>query len=111
MKRRTAFPPCEFDAACRELIRCHPFLSESSGRRSEAHNAAVGGRSTSKHLIGMARDFVAPTRRGLEQASRTAVKLRLWWVIHGKGPKIHLHVQGGAKGPMPRWWRDRYWKG
>ncbi len=108
MKRRTAFPPAEFDAACRHLVRCHLYLSETSWWRSEEHNAAVGGSAVSKHLLGMARDFIAPTRHGLDQAKITARKLGLWCVIHGRGSKIHLHVQGGARGPMPKWWRDRY---
>lgn len=41
---RHPMTPEEFDAKCRELRRLCPWLSETSGARSKARNAAVGGK-------------------------------------------------------------------
>ncbi len=112
MKRRTAMPPAEFDAASRHLMRCHLYLSGTSWWRSEEHNAAVGGHPSSKHILGMARDYVAPTRHGLDQAAITARKLGMWWRIsRGQNGGQVLHTQGLPPGPVARHWRERYGKG
>ncbi len=109
MKRRTAMPPAEFDAASRHLMRCHLFLSETSWWRSPEHNAAVGGKDASKHLIGMARDYTAPTKQGLHQAAITARKVGMWWRISKtKSGAWVLHTQGLPTGPVARHWRERY---
>lgn len=101
---RQPMTPVEFDAACRLLIHRCPWLSETSGRRSAARNAAVGGHAESKHLIGMARDFVSPNTNGLNQAAIKAKDLALWTKVHDVGSGDHLHVQGLPTGPPPSWW-------
>jgi len=103
--------PSEFDAACRELVRLEPYLSETSGRRSVARNAAANGSEVSKHLLGMARDFAADEGHGLQAAETTAEELGLWAVVHDAGSGSHLHVQGLAPGNPPRWWSAKFNRG
>ena len=106
----TRYPmtPAEYDAACRELRRRCPWLSRSSGGRSEVHNREVGGMPDSKHLIDMADDFTSPDVNGLHQAASIAVKLGLWVKVHDAGSGDHLHVQGLPVGPVPEWWSQKY---
>ena len=108
MPDRHTMTPAEFDAACRELLRRHPTLSEVSGQRSKERNKSVGGSSVSKHLYGLAKDFVAdpPDYRG---KTSTCIALGLWFVVHDKSSGDHLHVQGAAPGPLPEWWVEKYW--
>ncbi len=100
--------PAEFDAACRLLIRECPWLSETSGRRSAERNEAVGGHAESKHLLGMARDFVSPSQNGLNQAAIKAQELGLWFKVHDAGSGDHLHIQGLPKGQVHPWWLAKY---
>ena len=93
MVRRYPLTPAEFDEACRKLVRECPWLSETSGYRSKKHNAKVGGSEKSKHLMGMARDYVSGME-GLRQGSAAARNLSLWSVVHDTGSGSHLHVQG-----------------
>ena len=100
--------PMEFDANVRQLTRVCPWLSVTSGYRSEERNSEVGGHPTqSKHLLGMAVDFVSG-ERGLEQGREYARKLGFWTIIHGDPP--HLHVQGlppdGSEDLS--WWFAKY---
>ena len=103
--------PSEFDAACRELVRLEPYLSETSGHRTVARNAQAGGSEVSKHLLGMARDFAADEGHGLQAAETTAEELGLWAVVHDVGSGSHLHVQGLAPGNPPRWWSAKFNRG
>lgn len=105
---RQPLTPAEFDAVCRELVRMCPWLSESSGRRSEERNKLVGGHPESKHLLGMARDFVAPSSEGLRQGNLNAIALGLWTIVHDAGSGDHLHTQGLPVGPVPEWWLAKY---
>lgn len=100
--------PAEFDAACRELVRRCPFLSETSGHRSMARNASVGGDPKSKHVLGMARDFVGPNAEAHRVGAEEANELGLWWLVHDKGSGDHLHVQGLPSGDPPAWWLSKY---
>jgi len=100
--------PAEFDAACRELWRACKFLSESSGRRSEARNSMVRGNPNSKHLIGMARDFAAPDVEMLREAEIVALALGFWTQVHDVLSGDHLHVQGLPPGDVPEWWMNKY---
>ena len=103
--------PSEFDAKCRELEHECPWLSQTSGARSEAHNAAVNGNPQSKHLarIAMARDYGSDgAHEGLKQAGAVAARLDLWMLVHDKGSGQHLHVQGLPPGPIADWWLDKY---
>jgi len=99
--------PSEFDAACRALVAECPWLSETSGRRSTERNARVGGHPESKHVIGMARDFVA-SQQGMEQAQAVANRLGLTTKLHDVGSGAHLHTQGLPVGPVPDWWATKY---
>ena len=99
--------PSEFDAACRQLERKFPDLSATSGRRSVERNAAVGGNPASKHVIGMARDFVGEMEV-MREAALAAGELGLWFVVHDKGSGDHLHVQGLPPGEVPGWWVLKY---
>lgn len=106
---RRPMTPAEFDAACRELRRRCPFLSETSGARTAARNAAAGGRPDSKHVLGMARDFGADgsaqeRHERLVEASRVALELGLWCLVHDVGKGDHLHAQGLPVGPVPVEW-------
>jgi len=100
--------PAEFDAACRDLVARCPFLSETSGRRSAARNAAVGGHKLSKHVVGMARDFVAESQELMEEAAAVARSLGFWVKVHDVGSGDHVHVQGIAPGEIPGWWSAKY---
>ena len=108
MDDRQPMTPAEFDAACRELIRQCSWLSETSGRRSEARNSSVGGNPNSKHLLGMAQDFIAPSENGLTQASLVGRKLGLWVKVHDVTSGMHLHTQGLQKGPPEDTWMEKY---
>lgn len=111
MPNRHTMTPVEFDAACRELLSQCEYLSETSGTRSEERNAAVGGNPESKHLYGIARDFVAnDSAQYYSAAGATARDLGLWFVVHDKGSGDHLHVQGAAPGPIEDWWLEKYWR-
>ena len=103
--------PAEFDAACRYIVAACPYLSETSGYRSEARNSFVGGNPASKHLLGMARDFVAPRTEQLQVAAEVAHELGLWFIVHDKGSGDHLHVQGLPPGDPPDWWLAKYGDG
>ncbi len=103
--------PSEFDAACRELVRLEPYLSETSGRRTVARNAAANGSEVSKHLLGMARDFAADEGHGLQAAETTAEELGLWAVVHDVGSGNHLHCQGLPVGLVQRWWLAKFNRG
>lgn len=105
---RKPMSPAEFDAKCRELWRLCPYLSETSGRRTPARNAAAGGKPGSKHVIGMAQDFSAPTRQQLDQAMVKARELGFWVETHDVGSGIHLHVQGLPPGDPPVEWVRSY---
>ena len=107
---RQPMSPAEFDAACRELVRRCPWLSETSGRRSEDRNRRVGGHKASKHLIGMARDFHSETPQGMTQALPVAHELGLWAKLHDVNSGDHLHVQGLPRGPIVEWWLVKYGK-
>ena len=104
---RNPMTPAEFDDACRLLWQAHPELSETSSRRSVARNAAVGGHVASKHVLGMARDFVA-TMPEMEEALQTALSLGFWCELHDAGTGDHLHVQGLPPGPVAEWWEAKY---
>lgn len=106
--KKLPMTPAEFDAACRELVRRCPFLSETSGRRSAARNASVGGNPHSKHILGMARDFVGPSAAANQVAAEEANDLGLWWKLHDTGSGDHLHTQGLPPGPPPVWWVSKY---
>ena len=107
MADRHTLTPAEFDAACRELQRRCPYLSETSGTRSKARNAAVGGHPESKHRYGIGKDFAADDG-DYSEAQDEARGLGLWFVVHDKGSGNHLHVQGSAPGPLPEWWLLKY---
>ncbi len=106
--------PAEFDAACRALWRRFVSLSETSGRRTPGRNSdpVVDGLPTSKHLLGMGKDFTArPILEGIAEqqyygrvAAYAREKLGLWVEIEAD----HVHVQGLPPGPVLRWWMDKY---
>lgn len=109
MSERQTMTPVEFDAACRELQRRCPYLSETSGTRSTERNAAVGGHPESKHLYGIGKDFT--TEDGdYGEAEHEAHSLGLWFVTHDKGSGNHLHVQGAAPGAIEAWWLAKFWR-
>ena len=102
-------------AAYRRLEELRPDLSQTSGVRSAARNALVGGSEGSKHLrppgLGrraVARDYVADgmpwdseSDTGLakiEELEHVAKVLGLWATVHGDGPNQHLHTQPVAPG-------------
>jgi len=91
--RRRELSRAEFDALCARLEELFPSLSQTSGRRSRKRNEAVGGDASSKHLSGMARDYVFddyPTSIEQDKAVVIAKTIGLYAVWHGD----HLHVQG-----------------
>ena len=104
---RTALTPAEFDARCRRLVSYCPELSETSGTRSAIRNGEVGGNPASKHLLGMARDFV-PDNDHYGGLDDICITLGLWFLIHGVSSGKHLHVQGLAPGDVPAWWTERF---
>lgn len=110
---RKPMSPSEFDAKCRELRRRCPWLSETSGARTKARNAAAGGKPDSKHVLGMARDFVPdgpPAVRSarLREADAVARELGMWTLVHDVGSGDHLHVQGLPVGPVPQEWIEQF---
>lgn len=109
--KRQPMTPAEFDANVRVLMSECPYLSETSGRRSPTRNARAGGLANSKHVLGMAQDFAAPTRRQLNAAQRKARSLGFWTEVHNVGTGIHLHVQGLPTGRVPAWWKAKYQRG
>jgi len=106
--KRDPMTPSEFDAKCRQLERTCPWVWQTSGYRSADHNADVGGQVLSKHVIGMARDYVAKDQAGLNQAAEEARKLGFWIVVHDVGSGNHIHIQGLEPGAPPSWWFSKY---
>ena len=100
--------PAEFDALCRELERQCPWAWQTSGYRGPDHNADVGGQVGSKHVLGMARDYVAKDQAGLEQLAQKARSLGFWVLLHDAGSGNHVHIQGLEPGPPPLWWVEKY---
>lgn len=114
---RLPMAPEDFDAACRELRRRCPWLSETSGARTRARNAAKGGKPDSKHVFGghnaVSRDFVADGNEATRakrhaEAARVAVELGMWVMVHDVGSGDHLHTQGLPVGPVPAEWVARF---
>lgn len=106
---RRPLTPSEFDARVRELRRRCPYLSETSGARTKSRNAGAGGKPESKHVLGMAQDFVADggaTTRSQRhrEAARVARDLGFWVEVHDVGSGDHVHVQGLAPGEVPAEW-------
>ena len=76
----------------RGLMKAVPNLQLSSGYRSQAHNARVGGVPTSYHLSGRAADFSGPSKAmewGAVWARNNGAREVL---IHNAGSGMHLHV-------------------
>jgi len=63
--------------------------SQTSGLRSVAHNAAVGGVARSAHLFGLAADVVYDEHQALADVSDTARRLGLLLIREGD----HDHLQ------------------
>jgi hypothetical protein len=108
MTVRLPMTPAEFDAACREVEEAFPALSATSGIRSRTRNAQVGGNPKSKHVLGIARDYVASTIDELYDAEEFAESIGLWAHVHDVGSGDHLHLQGLAPGDPPLWWTAKY---
>lgn len=105
---RKPMSPATFDAKVRDLIRRCPYLSETSGRRTPARNAAAGGKPNSKHVIGMAQDFAAANGKQLSAAMTVAREMGFWVELHDVGSGNHLHVQGLPPGDVPADWFAEY---
>ena len=104
---RKPLSPRGFREACARLEQIHPDASETSAKRSPERNERVGGNPESKHLIGMARDYVwdvEPDEEDQRAFEHEAKILGLWARYHDG----HLHVQGLPPGEIPAWWMERY---
>ena len=108
MPDRHTMTPVEYAAAKRELERRCPYLSGTSGKRSVKRNAAVGGHPESKHLYGLAADYVSDNG-AYAKAFKVARSLGLWFKSSGRDGNDCLHVQGAAPGELPAWWMEKYW--
>jgi hypothetical protein len=107
--RRRPLTQVEFDARCARLEQLRPDLSQTSGKRSVARNATVGGSPVSKHLGTLqwndewrgARDYRADSmpwvdadgRVRIEELQQQAKILGLFAQVHGDGTSQHLHIQ------------------
>lgn len=82
-----------------------PGVSVTSGKRSAAHNAAVGGVSDSYHMSDNARDFVPPKGMGMGTLA-SAIKARLpGYDVINEGDHVHVEpgpgmARGGNSGPV-----------
>jgi hypothetical protein len=77
-----------------------PGARVTSGQRSAAHNAEVGGVPNSQHVAGTALDFVAP---GVTLADVRAKFPGETVLYHDAGSGPHFHVQGGGEAqPAPQ---------
>ncbi len=101
---REPFTPAEFDAEMRRFEGDNPTASLTSGARSPEHNREVGGTESSKHLLGMARDYKIPDQEERDAAQGWATRHGLWWKPYPWG----IHMQGLPPGEIPRWWLDKY---
>ena len=107
---RQALTPEEFDRACRDFEKLWPSCNQTSGRRSVKRNAAVGGHVESKHILGMAKDYVfdGPIHQlDIDRMLEEAKGLGLWPVYHDTGSGSHLHVQGLPPGSVIFWWKEK----
>ena len=100
---RQPMTPTEFDAACREFIKHVPQASQTSGYRTVARNLEMGGHPESKHLIGMAGDFVIPYK-DIGPSAAVAVCLGFWI---DRSP-WRCSPQGLPVGPLPDWWVAKF---
>lgn len=64
-------------------------FSVTSWWRSKAHNAAVGGVRTSRHLVGLAVDIVLDNADDRSALRQTALELGLQVIDEGD----HVHIQ------------------
>ncbi len=86
----------EFDAACVRLELLYPGMSLTSGVRSANRNRMVGGSPTSKHLEGMARDYVFEVEPDAEDIALLYVVCKTLGFkaqYHDATSGNHLHVQ------------------
>ena len=76
-------------------------ISVSSGFRSPALNAAIGGSSTSAHMQGLAVDFIAPTYGTVLQTAKAAAEAGLEFdqIIFEYGRWVHLGLAPAGRTP------------
>lgn len=79
-------------------------ISVSSGYRSPALNAAIGGSSTSAHMQGLAADFIAPTFGTVLQTAKAAAAAGLEYdqIILEYGNEGWVHLGLAPPGRTPR---------
>ncbi len=104
---REPMTPAEFAEACRQFeLRFAGGVHQTSGTRSIRGNQDAGGHEQSKHLIGMARDYLIENDGWplMADALRYTRILGLWVKPYTWG----LHLQGLPPGDVPTWWVAKY---
>ncbi len=110
MPDRMPMSPAEFDAAVRRFEqRFAGTMHQTSGTRSIKGNADAKGHEFSKHLYGMAADYILTTPNVVAHNSmmRFAARLGFWVKRYDWG----IHLQGLPTGPIPYWWWVKYGEG
>lgn len=108
--------PEEYDRAIREFIKyCFERevdVHQTSGRRTLRLNRKEESSDQSKHIYAMADDFNAarPGFQGMmPHAHATVIEAAKEFDLYFKLYPWGIHLQGLKRGPVAKWWAERYW--
>ena len=79
----------------------HKPIVVTSGYRSPALNAAIGGSRTSRHMLGLAADFIVPAYATVLQTARTVVGCGVEFdqTIYEYGRWLHFGLSASGEAP------------
>lgn len=87
-----AVSPAQFDEIAASVV---PGIVKTSGQRSPAKNAAVGGVANSYHLTGEASDYVPPTGMTMDTLAQTLRQAMPGAQVINEGD--HVHVEPASR--------------
>ena len=99
----------EYAQAKIKLESLYDNISHTSGVRSIEHNENVGGSARSKHLYGMADDYIfdISMNNSLEEILQTELLTLGFWFKLYPDDRRRFHIQGLPTGDIPEWWLEQ----
>jgi len=94
----------QYAAAKIRLESMYPDMNHTSGRRSIYHNEYVGGSEYSKHLIGMADDYIFDVCHPLTPKFGEMLVVLGFWFKFYNDDDFKFHIQGLPPGKVADWW-------